>query len=263
MSVVFRICVGLLLTVLASACQAEILPPSQAVNGLSQAELSARYWQWGLSYADGANPIQDLTGAFSFLGGDQTPVAHPSVFFLPGTFGDPTATRSVTVTAADFLYVPLTTAVSIIPFFGSDEATIRADALATLGNVSGLFARLDGVDLPLPPATNSLNDFLQLSPPGTFPVTFPNNAVFGLPAGTFEAVSVSYPVILSPLAPGNYTLEFGAITSGTPGVSDPTNTSFAYQITVVPEPASVFVVGAATLCFVSRRRTAHARIPKT
>jgi hypothetical protein len=30
-------------------CRADVILPSQPINGLSQAELSARWWQWAVS----------------------------------------------------------------------------------------------------------------------------------------------------------------------------------------------------------------------
>lgn len=233
---------------------AEVLAPDVSINGLSQAELSVRWWQWALSYPSSSNPLLDATGQFAHLGADQTPAAHPGVFFLAGNLGDNTP-RSVTISAGQSIFFPLINAVSPIPIFGADEAAVRADAAASLGTASGLFTKLDNLDATLPSGLNLL-DFHQLSPPGTFPLTFPTDNIFGAPVGTFDSVSDGYWVALAPLAPGTYRLDFGGSASGTPPDYGPFSITQTYFITVaVPEPSSFVLLGlGAGLCIIRSRR---------
>jgi hypothetical protein len=228
------------------------------IGGLSQAELSARWHQWLVFYPDGGNPAKDdTTGALSYLGGDQTPVAHPGVFYLAGNFGSP-STRAVTVSTSDVLFFPLITSVAPSPFYGNTEAELRAASAAELGTVSNAYARLNSVDLPLPPPTTSLLDFRQQSPPGLFDLVVPDNNVYGVPADTYQSISDGYFLALGPLSRGIYELEFGADASGTPPDFPGFSQDQSYVITVVPEPATVVPIGIGALGLIGcgrRRRT--------
>ena len=54
-----------------------VIAPDQDVGGISQAELTANWWKWMISYPAATNPVLDTTGQSSHLGSDQTPVSHP------------------------------------------------------------------------------------------------------------------------------------------------------------------------------------------
>jgi hypothetical protein len=225
-----------------SAGRAGVILPGDPVAGVPQPELAARWLQWTYSFPDGANPAQDATGAFASLG-DQGPY-----FFLAGSFDSNPVTRAVTVRSDQPLFFSLTNAVSIIPFFGNTEAEIRQDAADTLGVVSGLSLTLDGAALPLPPPTTSLLDYRQETPPGTFDLTFPANAVFGVPQGTYQAVGTGYWVGLTPLAPGSYQLRFTARSDGTgPYTGSVFTQDITYNlvVTAVPEPSGLVLLGLA------------------
>jgi hypothetical protein len=209
-------CLCLVISLLAAPrAQSALIRPDVSVAGRSQAEWSVAWWQWLLSFPESQNPNVDSTGAFSFLG-DQGPV-----FFLAGSFTSTSVVRSATVRSDQFLFFPLINVVSWkeISAYGGSEAGLRQDAAETIGIGPGgpgpgttLFARLNGVDLALPPSTTSLFDFRQMSPPGLFDVTLPAGAVFGLPSGIFPSVSDGWWLILDPLAPGSYELNNGGAT---------------------------------------------------
>src|SRR5262249_943462 len=92
---------GLVLGLLAPApARAELLPPSQAFAGRTQAEWSAVWWQTMLLIPAGQNPQADTTGAFAFLG-DVGPV-----FFLAGSPFTTPFVRSVTVREDQFRSSP-------------------------------------------------------------------------------------------------------------------------------------------------------------
>jgi hypothetical protein len=203
-----------------------------------------------LSYPSGGNPLVDPTGALSNLGD------RGSVFFLAGTLTGPVS-RAATVRQGQTLLIPLGNAVSPIPLFGNNEAEVRADAAATNGPASGLFLSVDGAPAPLPASAPSLLNFHQVTPPGTFPLTFPANNVYGAPAGTFQSVSDGYWVMLDGLAPGLHTLHFGGHFAGTPALQyPPTDTDMRYALTVVavPEPSAVTALAVGGLCLLRRRR---------
>jgi hypothetical protein len=241
-----------------------LLPPTVPIGGLTQAQQSGEWWRWAISFPSGANPVQETTGALSFVG-DRGPV-----FFLAGAFVGPngvgTADRSVTVREGQTLFFPLVNAVSDSDFLTSvlgipnpTTAQIRQDAADTLGAGSGLYVRLNGADLPLPPGIASLNDFYHLE---SFEYSFPPGNVFGAPpGGPFEAASAGYWVAVGGLTPGQYTLQFGGVATGVGLYEGFTNTQqITYRVTVqaVPEPASVAVLGgllAAAGAWATRRRT--------
>jgi PEP-CTERM motif len=198
----------------------------------------------------------------SFLG-DQGPV-----FFLAATFDSTPVTRFATVRSDQFLFFPLISVVSWeqISAHGGSEAGLRQDAAETIGIGPGgpspgttLFARLNGVDLALPPPTTSLFDFRQMSPPGLFDVTLPSDAIFGLPPGTFPSVSDGWWLMLGPLAPGNYELHYGGTSQGIGAYVDAAENvqDNTYRLTVlVPEPSTwvMLLAGFAGLGFAGYRR---------
>ena len=242
---------GLVTTLLflTGAARAAVLAPNTQVAGASQAVWGDRWWQWALSYPNGHNPLVDATGSLSGLGD------RGDVFFLAGTLTGPVS-RAATVREGQTLLIPLGNAVSNIPTFGSNEAEVRADAAATNGPASGLFLTVDGAPAPLPASAPTLASFHQVTPPGTFPLTFPANNVFGAPVGTYQSVSDGYWVMLDGLSPGPHTLHFGGHFAGTAPLYPPTDVDMAYTVTVVavPEPSGVTALVVGALCLLRRRR---------
>ena len=237
--------------VVPSAARAAVLAPNTPVAGASQAAWGDRWWQWALSYPSGANPLEDTTGARSALGD------RGNVFFLAAaTFAGP-VNRAATVRQGQTLLIPLGNAVSWIPTFGNTEAEIRLDAAATDGPASGLFLTIDGAAAPLPASAPSLMNFRQVTPPGTFPLTFPVNNIFGAPVGTFQSVSDGYWVMLDGLSPGAHTLHFGGHFAGTPNLLyPPFDVDMTYALTVVPapEPSALAVLAVVAAGVITRRR---------
>jgi hypothetical protein len=255
----FRCKVILALCLLAAAkAGGAVIDPGEQIAGRSQAEWSAEWWKWALSFPEAASPQVDPTGALSHLG-DRGPV-----FFLAGSFQPGSLTRTATVREDQYLFFPLINVVSweAISAYGGGEANLRRDAAETIGITPAgdapgntLFAELDGVDLALPPPATSLFDFRQTSP-GLFDITLPPGAVFGFPAGTVSAVSDGWWLALSPLAPGNYVLRTGGSFTGLgpySGSSFSLDTTWNLTVAAVPEPSTMLLV-IGGLCAVFGRR---------
>jgi hypothetical protein len=71
------------------------------------AGLSAEWWQWALSIPTSVNPQTDTTGEFSVVG------QRGPIWFLAGTFGGGTATRSCSVPQGAALFFPVINGVGI------------------------------------------------------------------------------------------------------------------------------------------------------
>ena len=108
-----------------------VLPPDEPAYGATYAEWLARQTQWMLSFPASVNPATDPTGERCGYG------QSGPVFFLAPVFGaSPQATRACTVPAGVALLLPLfgteCSTDEPPPFFGRDEAELRACAAAEI-----------------------------------------------------------------------------------------------------------------------------------
>jgi hypothetical protein len=84
---------------------------------------------------------------------------------------------------------------------------LRAVAAAIVDNPMTLEASVDGIPL------QDLSAYRVQSP--IFSITLPEDAIFGLPSGTFEPnVSDGYWLMLVPLSAGEHTIYFKAVSAG-------------------------------------------------
>jgi hypothetical protein len=200
-----------------------VFKPNSNSYGNTYGEWSARWWQWVLSIPEATNPNLDPTGANCAEG------QAGQVWFLAGTFGGP-ATRDCTVPAGRALFFPLLNTV-FGAAVGDCEPTglgpcivndLRAGAAGNVDNPKTLEASVDGVQL------KNLIDFRVQSP--VFLLTLPEDAVFGLPSGTFTPqVSDGYWLMLAPLSPGMHTIHFKGVSN-----SGGSEVEVTYNLTVGP-----------------------------
>jgi hypothetical protein len=169
-----------------------VLPPEATMAGATLGQWSAQWWQWHVSFPVASHPGADETGARCGTG------QHGPVFFLPAllTFDDITCV----VPADTAIFVPIGAAecstVEPPPFFGRDEAELRACARAAADTYSTLTASVDDHFI------TDLAQYRASSP--LFTITLPDNNVLDAPAGVATAVAEGYDVLLAPLPAGEH-----------------------------------------------------------
>jgi hypothetical protein len=193
-----------------------VLPPDEPAYGLTYGEWAARSSQWVLSLPLDVNPHADPTGEHCGYG-----QAGP-VFFLAGS-DTGTAERACTVPAGTALLLPLLaascTTVEPPPFFGRDEAELRACAEALFATRAELTATVDGVAVP------DLERYRAQSP--LFTVALPADNWLGVEPAVAAGVADGYWLLLAPLPPGEHELRFGGALPEIGVVAE-----FTYHLTV-------------------------------
>ena len=180
-----------------------VLPPNSHSNGATYAEWSARWWIWVLQQPVPTSPLLDTTGANCAAG------QSGQVWYLAGTFGPGTATRSCTIPTGKALFFPVGNffcAKSVLP----GDAGLTYDIckqMATQGmnTLTNLRADIDGV-----PVSN-LQQYRVVSP--EWSVVLPQNNLFnafGVPGldGTelTEGASDGVYLMLAPLSAGHHVI---------------------------------------------------------
>jgi hypothetical protein len=74
---------------------------SMKVAGLSQQELTVRWWQWAASFDYPVSPVSDMTGERCAAG------QEGEVWFLAGTYSSSATRRTCRVPAGKYLFFPL------------------------------------------------------------------------------------------------------------------------------------------------------------
>ena len=188
-----------------------VFPIGSSPYGKTYGEWGAAWWQWAVRFPENVNPVSDTTGAFATRG------QSGPVWFVAGTWGG-SVQREFSVPTETALFFPLANVVAGAGFGDCTPPNCEVSSLTVVARnyidttVVALEAQVDGKEV---------RDLFQMraASPAPFPVTFPNGAVFGLPAGTFEPnVCDGYWLMLKPLAEGRHTLHFRATNADGSGV---------------------------------------------
>lgn len=169
------------------------LPDNASVAGLSQSELTNRWWQWAGSFEYPDSPVSDTTGERCAAG------QEGQVWFLAGTYGSRPASRTCKVPADKYLFFPLINYI-VMPGMcrqcGCDAVVAHAREITN--DAMGLFTELDGR------ALGSLNEH-RVPSNGCF------NAAARIPTSPKmePAASDGYWLLIPPLPKGKHTLRFG------------------------------------------------------
>jgi hypothetical protein len=203
-----------------TASTGKIFPPDTMPYNMTYGEWSAKWWQWILSIPTENNPLNDDNGRNCAV--EQS----GPVWFLVGTTGG-LIERTCTIPGGSAILIPVINgecSYAEYPSFGS-ESELRSCAITQMDKATQLKARIDGVDV------TDLNTYRFQSP--LFNLTLPENNIFGLPAGTTEAVADGFWILLEPLTAGNHEIQFGG---GLVDVSTTGTVNFAteavYHITI-------------------------------
>jgi hypothetical protein len=226
------------ITIAIAAVLSAGLPPARATAGkdnpgivpidgqgeTAYGQLAAAWWKWAVETPTPQSPLLDTTGANCAV--NQT---QPGVWFLAGTLGGGTFTRSCAVPSATFLFFPL--ANTFYGAFLTDPPSTRTDGFVrrqtkcVLG--AELHAEIDGV-----PVVSS-QQYNEQSP--LFAIHLPTDNVFGVTAEEVPELTLDpsvdrgYYLYLDPLSPGTHTIHF----STAPGTSTCTLTQdVTYTLTV-------------------------------
>jgi hypothetical protein len=176
-----------------------VLPPDAPAYGLTYAAWTARFAQWTLSLPAAIHPAADPTGERCGLG-----QAGP-VFFLVQAGDEDAIERTCTVPAGTALLLPLLdascTTVEPPPFFGGDEAELRACTEALFAAPAELSAVVDGVAIP------DLERYRVQS--DLFTVALPAGNWLEVEPAVTQGVAEGYWLLLAPLPVGEHELRFG------------------------------------------------------
>lgn len=156
-------------------------------------DLTAEWWQWALSFPVDENPILDTTGEDCSKGD-----VSDEVFFLAGTAGG-RVERECTISEGQAILIPIINVVNIKTLPEETEELLFAQAEEILAQNRNLKLIIDGErirDLQTHKVGNS--EF--------FTVELPENNIFGIDPGSYEAVEVGYWVLIEGLSTGEHTI---------------------------------------------------------
>jgi hypothetical protein len=201
-----------------AANSASVLPLSSKPFGASYGTWSARWWQYVYQFPihnppyTGSiyNPLYDETGSQCSLG------QSGNVWYLVGVFNlSGTASRSCTVPSNVPLFFPILNAewdnLCVDPPLTVPE--LRQRAASVIDTTTELHATLDGA-----PLSDDLFGFRVTSPVFSYTLPPQDNIAqkFGCDvSGTVDpAVADGFYLMLTPLSPGQHTINFGGTTPG-------------------------------------------------
>ena len=204
-----------------------ILSADEPYADVDRGEWYARYLQWAVSVPMAVNPLFDPDGNGCEIG-----QAGP-VFFVPFSYVQESVTIPCVVPEGTAIFVGVAvvecSTVEAPPFFGRDEAELRACAAAATDGITNLQASVNGVAVP------DLEQYRAPTP--LFPMNLRADNFFGVEPGVALSVGDGYSFIIAPPPPGTYQV----VVSGT--FSDGAPFTGTAQITVqtaqvVEPPAS-------------------------
>lgn len=205
----------------AAAGGPHVAPANSRPHGLSYAEWSARWWQWGMEYPVAGHPFIDSP--------DFSVSARQSgqVWFLGAPFG--TTTRNVSIPNGTAIFFALLNAEESSNEGFPTAADQQAGATFNADHIQGLFCTIDG------DAVQNLGNYRFVSPQLSF--VAPSPWIFDpAPSGPGTSVGDGYYLFLNPMSTGRHTLHWGGSFHFSPEEVPPSGLDFpldmTYNITV-------------------------------
>jgi len=192
-----------------------VYSPDAKPYGFTFPDWSEKWWRWLVSSPESVNPTKDDTG--KNCGMNQN---DPNVWYLTGA-GSGTITRTCPIPAGKaILFQPAGNECSYAenPSLKT-EPELRACAIAG-DQVSSIHVSVDGRTI------QDLQHYIVQTP--LFNMTFPQNNLFGAPAGNTQGVSHAYLTFLQPLPLGDHEIHFDQVTLGNPETG---TGNYAYDVT--------------------------------
>jgi len=190
-------------------------------HGLTYDQWTTNFWKWVISIPQQNNPNIDPTGAKCAISQND-----PNVWYLAPTFGG-AAERTCKIPEGKAILFPLL--VGECNYCENPdlktESQLRTCAKQTNDQGSrSMEAVVDGVKL------NNLEKYRVESQ--LFDLTFPENNVFSVKAGTTKGVSDGFWVFLKPLPVGKHEVDFSGSIIDPSGVNN-YNTQLKYHLVIV------------------------------
>lgn len=176
-----------------------VVPPTEQVEGYSQEDWSRLWWQWAASFDDADSPVADRMGDKCHL------KQSGPVWFLAGTYGTRRTIRSCTLPRGKHIFFPLINYV-VYPRHRADRPScggVAQMAKQATDGVNSLVLELNGIQ------TTNLGSYRQATSS-----CFNLGARADPPADLFPSAANGYYVMLRPLPPGRYELNFGGALPG-------------------------------------------------
>jgi hypothetical protein len=181
-----------------AATNAEIFPIDSRPYGKSYGEWTGAGWKWFQEIPFEVNPANDDTG--EYCGTNQN---DDGVWYFPGTFGGKQE-RDCTIPGDRALVIMVAGASCSY----AEDATLKTPEdlrQCAVDNSGGMTLRasIDGVEV------DGVEDYYSVSP--VFPVTLPNDNVWGVPGPVeSEFVVAGWTLVIEPLPEGEHVLQFSA-----------------------------------------------------
>ena len=220
---------------LPAGAEGPVLPPTEKVDGRSQADYAVDWWQWAMRLPDGVRPYQDPSGAQCALA-QQGPV-----WFLAGTDGTMRVRRKCVVPEGKYVFLP---AIALLAHSKPGKAITCQEAHDQVKRTNDHLAQVQ-VSLDGEAVANIAAHRLAQMP--CFDA-FKNAAYLERHAPYMPAATDGYWLMLAPLPAGMHRLSV-KVRYGSPGTLEgDLEEDFEYQLWIgdIPKVAPLSVESIAT-----------------
>ena len=196
-----------------------VLPPNSTPFGKTYGVWAGEFNNWVWRFPAAESPF--------FFGNDGSNCGRGQkgkVWFLAGTL-DPFGTvvrDGCVIPQGKAIFFSIYSTISFAPFFGNNEADVRADAARDVGLNDTINVVLDGAPL------NGLRTYRASSPAGGFVLSAPEGSLLADFVGVGEydpAVADGYWIMLAPLSRGRHSIQISASGSFQDG------SAYSYDVT--------------------------------